>query len=199
MKDLLADCNDQNMPPQDFKAMFCARCRNKECVNAGWSGSAFEQRIASQEDRLLINPVRARPDDPQFAPIRAQHFRELEPALVLARLADPWAGPGVHLSAPEPLLDTTRIVEDAVAKLTKTDNPVPPKPVQETTPAPIAAPAQVLATPVVENPGMNTDFPDEGVMIGGGSPSNLLVVTDPWAPKPKMNVVPRGAKIRMDG
>lgn len=36
---MLNECNDQKVPPREFKEMFCKRCRNQTCANAGWSSS----------------------------------------------------------------------------------------------------------------------------------------------------------------
>ena len=215
--DLFDGCNDQRVPPAEFKEMFCKRCRNQDCVNAGWASASFDERMRTQVDRLLINPRQARPEDTQFDPIRAMHFVEVAAAIVLARRADPWAGPGVHLAEPDPATVTSQVVEDAVLKLAEArgrkplastsigiemEMEVEPElqPPPRVDPAP-TRPMDSLAVPVAKSPtlGVNTDFPDDGVMIGGGplSPSMTTSVLDPWAPKPKMNVVPRGAKIKM--
>lgn len=218
-RDLLQECNDQRIPPKDFTQTFCVRCRNHDCVNAGWAGSTFEQRVATQADRLLINPVMARPDDSKFDPVRAMHFVEVAQAIVLRRRADPWAGPGVFLAEPDPATATLPTVEDAVARLAEArgkrpsavtievepelhPEPTPePAPLpQERPPAPVAhPPAPVVRPPPVTRPAVNTEFPDEGMMLGGSSPPPRegMVSADPWAPKPKHNVVPPGAKIKM--
>lgn len=218
-RDLLQECNDQRIPPKDFTQTFCVRCRNPECVNAGWAGSTFEQRVATQVDRLLNNPVQARPDDTRFDPVRAMHFVEVAQAIVLRRRADPWAGPGVFLADPDPSTVTTPAVEDAVARLAEARGKRPSavsievepelhpetpaesaRTPQEPLSAPVAAPVPtpVRPTPVARST-VNTEFPDEGVMLGGTSPPPRegLATTDPWAPKPKTNVVPPGAKIKM--
>lgn len=218
--DLFEGCNDQRVPPAEFKEMFCKRCRNQDCVNAGWASASFDERMRTQVDRLLINPRQARPEDTQFDPLRAMHFVEVAAAIVLARRADPWAGPGVHLAEPDPATVTSQMVEDAVSKLAEARGRKPTAPTligvevdvavavePELQPPPRVEsaptrPRDSLALPVAKSPtlGVNTDFPDDGVMIGGGplSPSRSSTsVPDPWAPQPKMNVVPRGAKIKM--
>jgi hypothetical protein len=208
--DLLNECNDQRIPPREFKETFCKRCRNQNCVNAGWSSSSFEERVRTQVDRLLTHPLQAQPDDPRFDHVRAMHFVEIAAALSIARRADPWVGPGVHLAEPDPETAKSQVVEDAVSKLAEArgrrlptviaiqeevsveeppveEPPVEEPPVEDVPPLPVAL-------------GINTDFPEEGVMIGGGSPKvSAPVSEDTWAPKPKVNVVPRGAKIKMGG
>ncbi len=219
--DLLDECNDQKIPPRDFKETFCKRCRNQNCANAGWASATFDERVRTQVDRLLRNPLQARPEDTRFDPIRAMHFVEVAAAISLARRADPWAGPGVHLADPDPEMAKSQVVEEAVSRLAEArgKRPAPtaiaveeekplPSPVVVVTPA-VVAPAPLPpppAKPVAVAPVavINTDFPDEGVMIGGGpaTPPKMGVSqtrpeADPWAPKPKENVVQRGAKIRM--
>ena len=213
--DLLNECNDQRIPPRDFKETFCKRCRNQNCANAGWSSSSFEERVRTQVDRLLTHPLQAQPDDPRFDHVRAMHFVEVAAAIAIARRADPWAGPGVHLAEPDPETAKSQVVEDAVSKLAEArgrrlptviaiqeevpveETPVGETPVEEPSPPP---PPPPVRKPLPVSLGINTDFPEEGVMIGGGSPKVMTPMSeDPWAPKPKVNVVPRGAKIKMGG
>lgn len=206
--DLLKECNDQRVPPRDFMQTFCVRCRNRDCVNAGWAGSTFEERVSTQVERLLTHPIMARPEDTKFDPLRAMHFVEVPQSVVLRRRADPWAGPGVYLSEPDPHTVATPSVEDAVAKLAEARGKRPPMVSVEVEPElPVEAPpqptppVQVQAQPTPPpRPSVNTEFPEEGVMLGGGTPTpprERLAPSDPWAPKPKVNVVPAGAKIKM--
>jgi len=215
-RDLLQECNDQRIPPKDFTQTFCVRCRNPDCVNAGWAGSSFEQRVSTQADRLLINPIMARPEDSKFDPVRAMHFVEVAAAIALRRRADPWAGPGVFLADPDPTTATTPAVEDAVARLAEARGKRPsavsieeepelfPESPVESAPAPPAQPSTPMAAPAPPPPPVvrstvNTEFPEEGVMLGGALPPTreAPAQADPWAPKPKTNVVLPGAKIRM--
>lgn len=216
-RDLLFECNDPRttngevVPPEVFKETFCQRCRNWSCVNAGWAKSTFEQRVNTQVERLLTNPQRARPDDPRFSKVRALHFLEITEALVLnSRGGDPWAGPGVHLARPESSVSSSDIVDAAVAQLGKgAITPVEPSaPVEPNPPVASGNPLPVVATPVVSAPterrlDMNTSFPVEGVMIGGGpipaEPTPAAPPPDPWTPQNTGKVVPRGAKIKMEG
>jgi len=208
--DLLNECNDQRIPPREFKETFCKRCRNQNCVNAGWSSSSFEERVRTQVGRLLTHPLQAQPDDPRFDHVRAMHFVEIAAALSIARRADPWVGPGVHLAEPDPETAKSQVVEDAVSKLAEArgrrlptviaiqeEVSVEEPPVEDVPPLP---PRPSVPKPLPVALGINTDFPEEGVMIGGGSPKvSAPVSEDTWAPKPKVNVVPRGAKIKMGG
>lgn len=210
-QNLLAGCNDQQVPINDFKQTFCVRCRNNTCVNAGWAKSTFEERISTQVERLLVNPQRARPEDTRFDPLRAMHFMEIPAAIAIARGKDPWLGPVVHLADPPLVTATSQVVEDAVSKLAEVRGQRPRAPtdisinVEDT---PIHQPLvedqpKVSAPPVMKPPAINTDFPEDGVVLGGSSSqmgsTSVKPEVDPWAPKAKMNIVPRGAKIKMGG
>ena len=159
--------------------------------------------MGTQVDRLLINPLQARQDDTRFDSVRAMHFVEIAAAIVLARRADPWSGPGVHLAEPDPLTTTSSVVEDAVSKLAAARGKPPPveRPVLDLPVAPAEVVAKsVPAPPVAARLPVNTEFPDEGVMLGGNGPAMKPEgQEDLWAPKKKHNLVQPGAKIRMDG
>jgi len=188
---LLDDCNDQRVPPKEFTETFCKRCRNHDCTNAGWSRSSFEERVRTQVDRLLVNPHQARPEDTRFDLFRAMHFVEIPADVAMSRLADPWAGPQVHLAIPPTSVATNQVVEEAVSKLAESHGRKPPEPQPQPAQEPVPAEPPTA---------INTEFPDGGVMIGGGPiPPSSELKADPWAPKPKDNVVPRGTKIRMGG
>lgn len=215
--DFLNECNHLREPASDFKNMVCSRCRNPTCVNAGWAGSIWEQRMSTQVDRLLVRPTYADPKDSKFESVRSQRFMEVAPALILARKQDPWAGPNVHFADPDGQTDTSGTVDAAVAALTGkpvkgVEAPAPPQ-VQEPVPATVATqPSPVrprVPTPQDAHP-MNTDFPDEGLMVDGTPPGpssgpqphpHPSVPVDPWAPPstPKGKVVAVGAKIKLGG
>jgi hypothetical protein len=210
--DLLAGCNDQHLPPREFMGIFCKRCRNAACVNAGWSGGLWVDRMATQVDRLLVNPNFADPRDSKFDPLRELNFREISEALVLRTKADPWGGPEVHLADPTEGTSANRSVEDAVRALSAsrmgaappalieaapppTPAPVVPEPpparrnpsyfLDEAAPEPVkpAAPAKPAPTPPDAH-AVNTPFPEEGVMIGGPptTPMRSGPAVDEWAP-----------------
>ncbi len=195
---LLDECNDQKVPPKDFLDIFCKRCRNPDCTNAGWAVSTFEDRVRTQVDRLLVNPVRARPEDTRFDPLRAMHFLEISAEVARVRQQDPWAGPGVHLAEPDVSETTNQAVEEAVARLASVKVPGEPQtePPEETRTAVAPVESQKETRSAI-----NTEFPDAGVMIGGAPIPDRVqpkLIVDPWAPSPKVTVVPRGTKIRMD-
>lgn len=206
--DLLRECNDQQIPPREFMGIFCNRCRNAACVNAGWSGGKWVDRMLTQVDRLLDHPQFADPNTEKFDPLRKLDFRELSESLVLRTKADPWGGPEVHFADPDRETASNQIVEDAVKALSASrgvaprpePDPVPPKveppppepkperrnPAyfqQEAAPRPSAEPPKPIPVPV-ESRMVNTPFPAEGVMIGGEPPPPQhppASSVDPWA------------------
>jgi hypothetical protein len=227
--DLLRDCNDQQIPPREFMGIFCNRCRNASCVNAGWSGGKWVDRMVTQVDRLLSHPNFADPSADKFDPLRTLDFREVSEAVVIRTKADPWAGPQeVHLADPGVETSSNRIVEDAVRALSASRSGVeapPPRvePIPDPTPpppppappvperknpshfrAPEPEPTPPPRVPVTERM-VNTPFPQGGMMIDGSPPpTNAPSGVDPWAPpssatNSKPIRVGVGAKVKMGG
>lgn len=222
--DLLRDCNDQQIPPREFMGIFCNRCRNASCVNAGWSGGKWVDRMATQVDRLLSHPNFADPTADKFDPLRSLDFREVSEAIVLRTKADPWAGPQeVHLADPGVETSANRAVEDAVRALsasrTGVEPPPPPPPKADPEPPAVPeapplrknpshfqssdpvpppqtspSPPQRVAVPIAERM-VNTPFPQGGVMIDGSTPVPSHTV-DPWAPAPSA-ATPSGKPTRV--
>lgn len=77
-RDLWKECysgnHQQHLSPEDFKRLFCRLCRNPECENSASGRSKWANRIETQVDRLLDNPVFADVRDPQFASIHGLDF-----------------------------------------------------------------------------------------------------------------------------
>jgi hypothetical protein len=64
------------MSPEDFGRFFCKLCRNPECVSSATGTSKWVNRMETQVDRLLDNPLIADPDDPRFAELRRIDFAD---------------------------------------------------------------------------------------------------------------------------
>lgn len=129
--------------------IFCNRCRNAACVNAGWSGGKWSDRISTQVDRLLDHPQFADPSADRFDPLRKLDFRELSEGLVLRTKADPWSGPEVHLADPSAETASNSVVEDAVRALAASRGATPQPPRAE---LPKVDPPKVDPTPRAEPP-----------------------------------------------
>jgi hypothetical protein len=219
--DLLQDCNEHRTPPKEFMSIFCQRCRNGNCVNAGWAESTWEDRIATQVSRLLTNPNFGDPRDPQFKDVVNLDFRHLAEPLKV----DSWEVPQAHLVLPERQTSRSEDVERAIQALSEARGGKPAAPAVEVTTAAEAVPVQqapqppvpvrpdprpnprhyTADTPPVSSPqrDANTAFPAEGLMLDG-SPPDLPgpggSTGDPWAPPAPTNQprkVPVGARIRM--
>lgn len=197
--DLLQDCNDQHVPPKEFMGIFCKRCRNGDCVNAGWAESTWGDRIATQLSRLILNPNFADPSDSTFDPVRDLDFRQVTEPLVVS--GDPWAVPQVHLADLERQTNRNTEVEIAVRRLNEnresslkvepqvqapapqvhviTQEPPKPPPPVNTSQGPVrpnprhysteAPPTETLPVPAPRE--VNTSFPMEGLMLDGSPPS----------------------------
>lgn len=209
--DLLQDCNNLNVPPREFMAVWCKRCRNGDCVNAGWAESRWSDRINSQVSRLLTDVHYADPNDPNFKDIRSLSFKEVAaPIYVIG--SDPWAGPSVHLADPEKATKPQVEVERAISALAESKGkPSPPSraieaslPIspekflgmteRETPPEPQASLPTAPTSPETppkpnprffQNPGekmVNTEFPSEGIMLDGSPPPSTQVGGGPVDP-----------------
>lgn len=77
-RDMWAECyageHQRNISPEDFKRVFCQRCRNPECSNSAVGQSRWVNRMETQVDLLLDNPLFADPDDPRFKALRELDF-----------------------------------------------------------------------------------------------------------------------------
>lgn len=223
-RDWLRECNDQNVPPQEFGQIFCVRCRNPDCTRAGYAGSLFNDRVSTQVERLLLNPNFADLSLPQYAKIHNNDFPDaIRQALriEIANKRKDWTAPSeeeIDVSQAQqeltnqpakPKAPESRLKVDVVELPDEDDGfqivedpddtdetPViaQPAPVVQAQPAPSAVQVQVQNKPA------NTAHPIGGVMLGPAAalPQSKIVV-DPWAaPVPSKDVVvPVGAKIRM--
>jgi len=220
-RDWLRECNDQNVPTPEFTNIFCIRCRNLECSRAGYSGSLFADRVSTQVERLLTNPLFADLSLPQYAKIHAQDFPDAVRQALRIEIANKrkdWTLPPEDLN-----------IEEAQRELVGSATPQPVKkaeepasrigiqlqvdddseggediiPILDDADEPVV-PKDKPLQPVVLNK-TNTAFPVGGVMLDGSRPTAQTikqaaprVVVDPWAvPTPVENVVPVGAKIRL--
>jgi hypothetical protein len=217
MKDLWdKGCYDGKSDPKDFENLFCRRCRNPDCVRAGWSQDQFSERVAGQSD-LLLNPKMANPNDPRHRRVRGMDFPDLLREAVRLEASDvrgDWTLPAdaVHL-APVPVElapdKSEELVEKAVRSLRKETGPSeetdeaevetleassPPNTIQR--PTPVRADEQTAPRGFVP-PARNTGDQMEGIMVGGGEPESEPEMSDPWAPKKKDQFVKPGATIKM--
>lgn len=101
------NCNDgsSSMTARQFEETFCQHCKNRECVRAGWAFTAWDKRILSQVDRLLVNPnIVKKEDSSKWETLKdLESFKEPETIEV-------W---GVATPPPSPKEDVVIITEPA--------------------------------------------------------------------------------------
>lgn len=231
--DLFNECYDRQGSPEEFKKLFCNRCRQPRCVLAGWADDQFGSRVSTQMDRLFNTNV-ADPNDPRFARLQEADFPNLLNQAIRLNIADKrgdWSLPEspevkVVLSPieGEPAGDESQeLLEQAVKNLAGTqgeqveasDSDTPKNPsqkpdkeneesfVEEPKPSKpqhfqdVKKSSAPQRTPKTRTLG-NTEVPDEGLMVGGGSVPNKPPepASDPWA-IPTETILQPGAKVQM--
>ena len=85
--DLFNECYDRQVSPEEFRQVFCNRCRNPRCVLAGWANDQFGSRMEGQIDRLF-NATLASPDDPRFQHLHEAEFPNLLKQAIRLNIAD---------------------------------------------------------------------------------------------------------------
>ena len=209
-RDWLQECNEQGVPMQEFGQIFCVRCRNPECMRAGYAGSLWADRMGTQVERLLENPKYADLSMPQYAKINAMDFPDaLRQALKIeiARRRGDWEVPEdlteeqamaelATLTAKEPAKPATQAASLAVTLVDEVGEPYTPEVPVPVSTAPTPAPVARPPVPTVPLNRPNTPFPVGGVVLPGAGARTAPA--DPWAvPAPVENVVSIGAKIRL--
>ena len=76
--DFFRECNNLNVPEEDFKLSWCNRCLQKDCVRSGEARSRFEARTATWEERLFLKVPRMPETDPRFPIIASKEFQSVE-------------------------------------------------------------------------------------------------------------------------
>lgn len=87
----------------ELRSFCCVRCKNAKCQHAGFGEQfAWEGRIATQEDRLLVNPNFADILDPEWGDLRKFDFedaRRQAMKIEISRQRGDWAVPEVDSTA----------------------------------------------------------------------------------------------------
>lgn len=133
--DLFNECYDRQVSPEEFRQVFCNRCRNPRCVLAGWANDQFGSRMEGQIDRLF-NATLASPDDPRFQHLHEAEFPNLLKQAIRLNIADQrgdWSLPEENVVlAPivgEPASEESEnLVDEALKNLKpQAENPEEPK------------------------------------------------------------------------
>lgn len=219
--DLLRDCMASTGLPQDtqsaedFARFFCKLCWNTDCPRAEQVDLPWERRMATQVERLLTHPNFAAENDPRFENIRRIPFKDMFRDAVRLEIANQrgdWqvpvlpGDPGEELETLAPPQHTDHVDQAAKAlaqALGKEEPTIPEateKPEAPVPPKEIPVPSHFVRK---ENRSQqaNTDFPLEGVMVGGDPIPEQAPKTpevDPWAvPVQKGEKVSVGGTVKM--
>lgn len=65
---------DFRQEPEGLRLNYCRFCKQIECEHVGLASDPFTERIKTQVDRLLLNPNRADPNDPEVEHLRAKDW-----------------------------------------------------------------------------------------------------------------------------
>lgn len=91
LPDLWEGCyadSHRQMSPEQFKKTFCDNCLNPGCVNSKAAGTSWMNRILTQEEVLLRNPLFANENDPLFSSLRSVDFKDLLQQALALEIAD---------------------------------------------------------------------------------------------------------------
>ncbi len=78
MKDVGKQLSDLGMGVQGLRQISCANCFNPKCQHSRVSGTLWERRISTQEDRLF-NPLFADPSSSRYEPLVKTEWPEVKP------------------------------------------------------------------------------------------------------------------------
>jgi len=214
--DYLRECNDQQVPVEDFRLAFCVRCVQPECTRSAHGTTKFDQRVATWEERLFSKVPRMDPTDPRIREIQAKQFKMFNPPVQAIGTPSAWLDPR-DLAEPDPVPQDSEPPpaveeEEPIPETEPAPVPIPEEPLKvpespEPAPQPVAASTKpmVKATTTKLSPDllqMNT--PKQSGRMLPGKPATAP--KDPWAaPEPPRKteqgvvVVKRGATVRLGG
>lgn len=216
-KDLTQFCRETNdthksVSESEFRVIWCKRCRNQECRFSQWGNGLWKNRMDTQVDRLLDNPLFGDPRQEQFRHLQDILFEDMKHQAVALHLANQnqdWEIPSEKkvsdiISGESTLSASTisnngdtsissTVDEDNEEEITLTETLEASAKQTENKSDPVIRP-----TPSFSH-SANTEINDGGIIIGddpvGVSPS---VVVDDWSvPAPVENIIPVGGRVQM--
>ena len=219
-KDLTQFCRETNETHQsvsesEFRLIWCKRCRNQECRFSQWGDGLWKNRMDTQVDRLLDNPLFGDPRQEQFRYLQDIVFEDMKHHAVAIHIANQnqdWEIPSEQkvseiikgetalnkekLSQEEGYDISSTVEEEKEEKVTLTE---PPSSVPPTSPSDNSSPP-IRPTPSISH-SMNTEINDGGIMVGDVPVSSTPpVVIDEWSvPAPVENIIPVGGRVKMGG
>ena len=217
-KDLTQFCRETNETHQsvtesEFRLIWCKRCRNQECRFSQWGDGLWQNRMDTQVDRLLDNPLFGDPRQEQFRHLQDIVFEDMKHHAVAIHLANQnqdWEIPSEkkvseiikgetalskkkkEKEKEKEISSTAEEETEEKATLTEEKNPQSALSLGGKSSPPIRP------TPSISH-SMNTEINDGGIMIGDEpSVSTPPVVVDEWSvPAPVENIIPVGGRVRM--
>lgn len=83
-----ASINKKKLKEKELRDNFCRQCKNYKCGHAKWGKPVWEERVSTQEDRLLNNPNFANQGDPKYSSIREIDFPNIMKRAITLEIAD---------------------------------------------------------------------------------------------------------------
>jgi hypothetical protein len=227
-QDLTQSCLSPEVGIDALRKTFCERCRNPVCKHAQAppASADWQERMATQVDRLLLNPEIVGEGDSRYERFRGMDFPSLlkeSIRIIASEQRGDWSVEPLHRVVSEPATEPASFTDATILPdPVETPSETPKETPRELTPKDpeyykvtevvtnrknTVTPTQVApppAKPVVIQPlARNTAIPSQGVMIGDsqeGNASDPLPNHDPWNPQSKSSgdrVIPVGGKVRM--
>jgi hypothetical protein len=112
MQDLTSECLSDLGPEltslgvQGLRQAMCVRCFNPQCGYSRTSGTLWEQRMATQVDRLLVNPHFADPSSSRYEPVLSAQWENVKPSGWISLNDSGIVVPSPVAQSPKPLRNT---------------------------------------------------------------------------------------------
>ena len=216
-KDLTQYCRETNdthksVTEKEFRNLWCKRCRNQQCRFSTWGESSWLNRMDTQADRLLDNPLFGDPRQEQFRHLQSISFEDMKHQAVAMHLANQnqdWEIPSEKkvseiINGADTLIGKT-ISNNGVTSISSTETEeieeIPP--LTEKVEQPKKSSESLVETLIRPAPSIshnaNTEINDGGIIIGDDPVSvSPSVVVDDWSiPAPVGNIIPVGGRVRM--
>lgn len=215
-KDLTQFCRETNethhsVSEKEFRHLWCRRCRNRECKHSTWGEGVWTNRMETQVDRLLDNPLFGDPRQEQFRHLQDMVFEDMKhhaiPIHIASENAD-WEIPsekqvsdfekGAVIGRENPAQREISISERKEEEVEEKEGLSEENPEKN-----IANPelnkseevSEIRPAPTIPAHA-NTKIEDDGIMIGGEESPPPAV--DDWSVPPNLdNVIPVGGRVVM--
>lgn len=219
-KDLTQFCRETNdthksVSESEFRLIWCKRCRNQECRFSQWGDGLWKNRMDTQSDRLLDNPLFGDPRQEEFRHLQSIIFEDMKHQAVAIHIANQnqdWEIPSEKkisdiISGESTLSNRTgNSKQDQKISSTKAEEKEEKVLLTEQQTLPSSRPTkEIISPPIRPTPSFsnsaNTEINDGGIIIGDDpvvTPSSVGL--DDWSvPAPVENIIPVGGRVVMGG